>query len=110
RKKDMFISGGENVYPAEVERALADLPGIAECAVCGVPDERWGEVGLAAVVLKPGSSFSPDALRAALRERLAGYQVPKHFLNLPELPKTAAGKVAKNEIAAGFAAPPEVPR
>ena len=96
RYKDMYISGGENVYPAEVESALRDLPGVLEAAVIGVPDEKWGEVGLAFVV----ASGTPDeeALRAALRERLAGFKVPRQIRFVPELPKTATGKIRKPDL------------
>jgi fatty-acyl-CoA synthase len=99
RQKDMFISGGENVYPVEIEQALAEHPAIAACAVVGVPHERWGEVGHAFVVARPG--LAPPAaaeLLAFLKGRLASYKVPKAFSALPELPLTAAGKVDKNEL------------
>lgn len=101
RAKEMFISGGENVYPVEVERALYDHPAVAECAVLGVPDGKWGEVGLAAVVLK--AQASEEDLRTFLKARLAGYKVPKHYRFLPDLPKSGAGKILKTELAAGFA-------
>lgn len=99
RRKDMFVSGGENVYPAEVERHLHDHPAVLEAAVLGVPDDRWGEVGLACVVARPGPP-APDAggLRAFLRERLPGYAVPARIELVPELPKSAAGKVLKREL------------
>lgn len=96
RKKEMFISGGENVYPVEVERVLYDHPAVREAAVIGVPDPRWGEVGAAFVVLK--APLDPEALRAFLRERLAGYKVPKYLLFLEELPKTGPGKVQKEAL------------
>ncbi|GAA6740539.1 long-chain fatty acid--CoA ligase [Thermus oshimai] len=96
RKKEMFISGGENVYPVEVERALYDHPAVKEAAVIGVPDPRWGEVGAAFVVLK--APLDPEALRAFLRGRLAGYKVPKHLFFLEELPKTGPGKVQKEAL------------
>ncbi|MEQ1437810.1 AMP-binding protein [Fontimonas sp. SYSU GA230001] len=98
RRKEMYISGGENVYPAEVEAALAQLPDVAECAVVGVPDARWGEVGLAAVRLVAGARTDADALRAQLKQRLAGYKLPRHFLFLDELPKSGAGKLHKPAI------------
>ncbi|MCX7600474.1 MAG: long-chain fatty acid--CoA ligase [Meiothermus sp.] len=100
RAKEMFISGGENVYPIEIERALYDHPAVLECAVVGVPDARWGEVGLAAVVLK--SPVSAEELRGFLKSRLAGYKVPKHFLFVPELPKSGPGKILKGALAARF--------
>lgn len=92
----MFISGGENVYPVEVERALYDHPAVREAAVVGVPDPKWGEVGVAFVVLK--EPLEADALRAFLRQRLAGYKVPKHIVFLPELPKSGPGKVQKEVL------------
>jgi fatty-acyl-CoA synthase len=100
RRKEMFISGGENVYPAEIERVLYDHAGVLECAVMGVPDARWGEVGLACVVTS--ETLEPDALRAFLKSRLAGYKVPKHIMILESLPKSAAGKVLKNDLARAF--------
>ncbi|WP_027893058.1 class I adenylate-forming enzyme family protein [Calidithermus chliarophilus] len=99
RSKEMFISGGENVYPIEVERALYDHPLVAECAVVGVPDAQWGEVGLACVVLKDGAALEAEELRAFLRGRLAAYKVPKRYVFLPELPKSAPGKILKGELA-----------
>jgi fatty-acyl-CoA synthase len=98
RRKEMFISGGENVYPVEIEAALAQCADVAECAVLGVPDARWDEAGLAAVVLHAGSAASAESLRAELRSRLAPYKLPRHFLFLPALPKSAAGKILKPEI------------
>ena len=100
RRKEMYISGGENVYPAEVEAALAQCRGVAECAVVGIPHPLWGETGLAAVVLRPGSRASADNLRLELKQRLAGYKVPGEFMFLDALPKTGAGKIAKPEIRA----------
>jgi fatty-acyl-CoA synthase len=93
RRKEIFISGGENVYPGEVEAALLEHPGIAEVAVVGVPDARWGEVGQAFVVARPHASLDPDAVRAWARERLAGYKVPRHLTPLPALPRLGSGKV-----------------
>ncbi len=105
RRKEMFISGGENVYPAEVEAAIYDHEAVAECAVVGVPDERWGEVGLACVVLKPGRSLTADELRSFLTPRLARYKLPKRIAFLAELPKSGAGKVLKTRLAELAAAP-----
>ncbi len=104
RRKEMFISGGENVFPAEVEAAVYDHPAVAECAVVGVPDERWGEVGLACVVLRPGARATAEELRLFVRERLAGFKVPKHFDFQPDLPKSGAGKVLKRDIVDAFVA------
>jgi fatty-acyl-CoA synthase len=98
RKKDMFISGGENVYPAEIEAVLYKHNAVHMCAVVGVPDERWGEVGLACVVLKEGASVHEEELVAFLREHLARYKVPKRVELLPALPISAAGKILKREL------------
>jgi fatty-acyl-CoA synthase len=102
RYKDMIISGGENVYPAEVESALLELPGIVEAAVIGVSDPRWGEAGMAVVVPAPGSALDADAVRTALRERLAGFKVPTHVEFVDELPKTATGKIRKPDLRERF--------
>jgi fatty-acyl-CoA synthase len=102
RYRDMIISGGENVYPAEVESALLDLPGVDEAAVIGVPDERWGEVGLAVVVATAGAPRDPEALRAELRTRLAAFKVPRHVEYVDELPKTATGKIRKPDLRARY--------
>ena len=98
RKKEMFISGGENVYPAEIEQVLYDHPDVAECAVVGVPDNRWGEIGLAAMVPKPESHLEGEEIEAFVRERLAGYKVPKRWVFLDELPKSGAGKILKRDL------------
>ena len=103
RLKDMYISGGENVYPAEVEDALLSLEGIADAAVLGVPDERWGEVGAAFVVLEPGVALSGDEVIAACRERLARFKVPASVRFLDELPRSGMNKVLKDQLR------PEVP-
>jgi fatty-acyl-CoA synthase len=104
RRKDMFISGGENVFPAEIAAALDDHPGVAACAVTGVPDGRWGEVGLAAVVLREGADLDADGVRAFLKERLASYKVPKHVRFLPALPVSGAGKVLTRRLRDEFLA------
>lgn len=93
RSKEMFISGGENVYPAEVESALMSIEGIVEAAVIGVPDDRWGEVGRAYIV--GDVALQNDALRKELRAILAPYKVPKEFHRLEELPRNSSGKVQK---------------
>lgn len=95
RIKDMFISGGENVYPAEIERVLITHPAILEAAVIGVRDERWGEVGAAFVIARPGASLDLTVLPGWCRERLAGYKVPRTFRLMEDFPRTAAGKVRK---------------
>jgi long-chain acyl-CoA synthetase len=98
RIKDMIVSGGENVYPVEVEEALSQHPGVAEVAVIGVPDERWGETVKALVVARPGSAPTPDELIAFARERLAGYKLPRSVDFVEELPRTPSGKVLKREL------------
>ncbi|WP_043627630.1 acyl-CoA synthetase [Nonomuraea candida] len=95
RVKDMIISGGENIYPAEVESALHEHPAVAECAVIGVPDDKWGEVGKALVVLRPGAAAGPEELLGHLDGRLARYKIPKYLELVAELPKNAAGKLLK---------------
>ncbi|BDX00878.1 acyl-CoA synthetase [Maricaulis maris] len=96
RIKEMYISGGENVYPAEVENVLDEHPAILESAVSGVDDEKWGEVGCAHLILRAGETTSAEALRSWCCERLAGYKVPRHFLIAEDFPRTAAGKVQKH--------------
>jgi fatty-acyl-CoA synthase len=99
RLKEMYISGAENVYPAEVENVLAAHPAVLEAAVRGVPDARWGEVGAAFILARPGHAC-PDAtgLTAWCRARLAAYKVPRHFVAVEDFPRTAAGKVQKHLI------------
>ena len=99
RLKDMFVSGGENVYPVEIEDALYGHAAVRQCAVVGTPDGRWGEVGYAFVVLAEGTSVGPSELLLFLRSRLAGYKVPKHLELVDALPVSAAGKILKRELA-----------
>ena len=99
RRKDMIISGGENIYPAEVESVLSGHASVAEVAVVGVPDARWGEVGRAFVSLRPSAELSAEALLDYGRERLAKYKLPKSVVFLPELPRTSAGKLDKRALA-----------
>ena len=98
RRKDMYISGGENVYPAEIEAVLATHEDVAESAVVGVPDERWGEVGHLFVVARPGQRIDVAALPAFLESRLARYKIPKHITCIDALPRSGAGKVLKQEL------------
>lgn len=98
RLKDMYISGGENVYPAEVEQALYAHPAVAECAVIGVADPVWGEVGQAFVVLRDGADAEADDLMEHLTIRLARYKVPKTLEFLPDLPHNASGKLLKSRL------------
>jgi O-succinylbenzoic acid--CoA ligase len=106
RRTDLILSGGENVYPAEVEAVLATHPAVAEVAVVGRPDPRWGQVPVAVVVPRPGSS--PDelkGLRAWARVRLAPFKVPAEVLLASALPRTAAGKVDRAAVQAAVTAP-----
>jgi len=102
RKKDMFISGGENVYPAEIEKVLYEHPAVYACAVIGVPDERWGEVGLALVVLEPEAEATEEEVLQHLRGRLAPYKVPKSVVFRESLPISGAGKILKQELRAEY--------
>jgi len=101
RARDLFISGGENVYPAEVEAAYATHPDVREIAVVGVPDAHWGEVGRAYVVLAAGARLDPEALHAFGRARLARFKLPASFVAVPALPRTASGKVQKHLLTKG---------
>ncbi len=98
RKKDMFISGGENVYPAEVEDAIYELEQVAEAALIGVLDAKWGEVGKAFVVVKDGMSLSEDECLEYLKTKLAKYKIPKSVVFIEALPRNAAGKVLKKSL------------
>lgn len=101
RKKDMYKSGGENVYPAEVEKVLRSLRGVREVAVIGIPDEKWGEVGKAFVVLESGSTLSAEEITDFCVERLAKFKVPKKIEFLKELPKSDSGKILKKSLPSG---------
>lgn len=98
RIKDMIISGGENIYPAEIERVLAEHPSIGDVAVIGVPDERWGEVPKAVVVAAPGASIDAEQVLAYCRENLASFKCPQSIDVVAELPRTPTGKVLKREL------------
>ena len=98
RKKDMFISGGENVYPAEVEDAIYELPAVAEATVIGLKHEKWGEVGQAVVVVKPDQSLTEAEILQHLAGRLAKYKIPKSVVFINALPRNAAGKVLKTVL------------
>lgn len=102
RKKDMFISGGENVYPAEVENAIFDLPQVSEAAVIGIKDAKWGEVGKALVVLKTDQQLKEEQILDHLSGRLAKYKIPKSVEFLEALPRNAAGKVLKTRLREQF--------
>ncbi|MER6809704.1 AMP-binding protein [Spirillospora sp. NPDC000708] len=105
RIKDMIITGGENVASREVEQVLYRHPDVADAAVFGVPDPRWGEAVCAAVVLRPGASAAPGDVIAFAREHLGGYKVPRRVEVVDELPRNVAGKVLKRDLRARYAAP-----
>jgi fatty-acyl-CoA synthase len=98
RAKDMFISGGENIYPAEIERVLRNHPAVEDIAVVGAPDETWGEVGYAFVITKPGVDLQPDELIGYCENQLARYKWPKKVIFAADFPRTALGKVRKTEL------------
>jgi acyl-CoA synthetase (AMP-forming)/AMP-acid ligase II len=102
RKHDMIISGGENIYPREVEDVIHGHPAVAEVAVVGVPDAMWGECVKAVVVLKPGARASSDEIIQLCKERLAGYKKPKSVDFVNDLPKTPIGKILRREVKAPY--------
>ena len=96
RARDLYISGGENVYPAEIEAVYATHPSIREIAVVGVADDRWGEVGVAYAVPESGATLDGEALRDWGRAHLASFKLPARFVEVSDLPRTASGKVQKH--------------
>jgi fatty-acyl-CoA synthase len=106
RKKDMYISGGENVYPAEVEGVLATHPGVVEAAVIAQPDAKWGEVGVAIVTPRVPGSLSAEDLLAFLDGKLARFKLPRRVEFVDALPRNAMGKVVKAELVERFVAAP----
>jgi acyl-CoA synthetase (AMP-forming)/AMP-acid ligase II len=102
RVKDMIVSGGENVYPEEVENALMGHPAIADVAVIGVPDEKWGEVPMAIVVRKPDAVVTEDEVIAFAKERLAGFKCPKSVTWIDALPRNPSGKILKKDLRAPY--------
>ncbi|MCA8895240.1 MAG: fatty acid--CoA ligase, partial [Amphiplicatus sp.] len=98
RIKDMIISGGENIYPAEIENVLAAHPGVLEAAVIGVPDEKWGEVVKAFVVKRAGASLTSDEIIDYLRPNIAGFKLPKTVAFLDALPRNPSGKILKTSL------------
>jgi acyl-CoA synthetase (AMP-forming)/AMP-acid ligase II len=100
RKKDVIISGGENIYSPEVEDAVCAVDGVAACAVVGVPDGRWGEAVCAVVVPRSGASPTLDTVQEGVRERLARYKVPRRLVLVDDLPVLASGKVDKKRLRA----------
>ena len=110
RLKDLIITGGENVYPREVEEALHATSLVLECSVVGFPDKEWGERVVAFVVPKPDKTITPAGLKAALKGRLASFKVPKEFIVTRDLPKSPTGKILKRELRKQYPLPPSVPR
>ncbi len=102
RLKDMIITGGENVYPREVEEVIYTIPEVQECAVIGLPDKEWGERVTACVVPRQGQSIIPENLSGFLKARLSGFKVPKEYIIVEELPKSSAGKILKRELKKQF--------
>jgi fatty-acyl-CoA synthase len=100
RDDEMIVSGGENVYPIEVEKTLVAHPGVAEAAVLGVDDEQYGQRLIAFAVLEPNSAATPDELKQHVRENLANYKVPREITILDELPRGSTGKILRNELRA----------
>lgn len=105
RKKNMFISGGENVFPPEIERVLYEMPEIYEACVIGVPDEKWGEVGKAIISLRPGQSLTREEVLAFLGDRLARYKVPRYIRFVDDLPKNNVGKIENSRVIALYGQP-----
>ncbi|MEL6982384.1 MAG: acid--CoA ligase, partial [Actinomycetota bacterium] len=105
RWKDMYISGGENVYPAEVESVIFELPEVGEVAVIGIPDTKWVEVGRALVVLKEGQELDEAAVINHCRAKLARFKVPQSVVFIDEIPHNATGKVLKRELRESYGAP-----
>jgi fatty-acyl-CoA synthase len=98
RIKDMIISGGENIYPAEVESAICDHPEVAEAAVIGVPDDKWGEAVKAIVAMKPGSTANASDIINFARQRIAGYKMPKSVDFVTALPRNPSGKILRRQL------------
>jgi long-chain acyl-CoA synthetase len=98
RLKEMIITGGENVYPREVEEVLFELPEVSECAVIGLPDPEYGELVTAVIKPAPGATIDPADLRARLKKKLSAFKVPHRYITVEELPKSAAGKILKRSL------------
>jgi acyl-CoA synthetase (AMP-forming)/AMP-acid ligase II len=104
RLKDMIVTGGENVYSIEVENAVSSHPAVANCAVIGVPDERWGERVHAVVVLKPGATVTSEEIRDHAKARIAGYKAPRTVEFVDVLPLSPTGKVLKRALREAYRA------
>ena len=106
RSKEIIISGGENIHPGEIELLALNMPDVAECAAVGMPDERWGEVPVLAVVAPPGRIIDTAGLLTYLAGRLARFKLPQRIVQVPSLPKTALGKIQRQQLARQLQAPP----
>jgi acyl-CoA synthetase (AMP-forming)/AMP-acid ligase II len=102
RKKDMIISGGFNIYPSEIEQVIWSHQAVQDCAVIGVPDEKWGEAVKAVIELKPGKSASEDDILSLCREKLGGMKTPKSVEFIDTLPRSPVGKVLKKDLRARY--------
>jgi len=102
RLKDMIISGGENIYPAEVENHISNIEGVTGVGVVGIPDDQWGEVPWAIITVKDGVELDTETVRAHLDRKLARYKLPKNVVVVDELPRTASGKIRKADLRARF--------
>ena len=102
RKKEMYISGGENVYPVQVEKVIYEHPGVSQVAVIGVPDDRWGETGCAFVVLHDGADLTEEELKSYCRDYLASFQCPGHVIFMDQLPLGHSNKIQKKELYSAF--------
>jgi len=98
RNKNMYISGGENIFPPEIEGALYNIPEINEVCVFGVPDEKWGEVGKAVISLKPNMKVSKEQITNILKANLASYKIPKYIKVVDDIPKNSVGKIVVSKI------------
>ena len=105
RKKNMFISGGENVFPPEIEKILYELPEIYEACVIGVPDDKWGEVGKAVISLRPGKALTKEQVLAFLGEKLAKYKIPRYIQFVEDVPKNNVGKIENARVISLYGKP-----
>ena len=105
RKKNMFISGGENIFPQEIEDVIMLVPGVLEACIVGVPDPKWGEVGRVLIVRAPGAAVTRDDVIAAVKSELSSIKVPRYVTFVDSVPKNAVGKRDLNEIKKQFGSP-----
>jgi fatty-acyl-CoA synthase len=98
RRKDMIVSGGENVYPAEIEKVIREIAGVSDVSVIGIADDKWGETPKAYIEIQAGATISPEEIESFCRAKLAGYKVPRHIEFIETLPRNPTGKVLKKEL------------